>query len=188
MNHKKGRTLLLVAVSTAIIFIGFILNQHIQKSIFYPLKYFDIVSKYADKYNIDPLLILSLIKAESGFNPNVISPKGAKGLMQLQDKTAKWCADALSIKDFEPEKLFDPDTNIMLGTWYFGKYLLDYYSGNTTLALAAYNAGVGNVDKWLGNKKISDGVNLNKIPFEETHTYVNKIYRYHNRYKHLYKN
>lgn len=166
--------------------IGYFANNHIQKNVFYPTKYMGIIKENSEKYNIDPLLILALIKAESGFNESAVSPQGAKGLMQLQDKTAQWCAEKIGIKNFKAEQLFDPKINIKLGTWYLGEYLLDYYDGDMQLALTAYNAGVGNVDKWLDNKNLSDGVNLTKIPYNETYTYVNKINSYHQRYKQLY--
>lgn len=184
---KRSSFLPMIITIIFLLMIGFIANHYIQRNIFYPLRYVDIIDENATKYNVDPLLILAIIKAESGFDENAVSSKGAKGLMQLQDKTAEWCASKIGLTAFKLEQLYDPQVNIKLGTWYFGEYLMNYYDGDVQLALTAYNAGVGNVDKWLDNKTLSDGVNLNKIPYDETHTYLDKINCYHLRYKQLYK-
>ncbi|NMI02869.1 phage tail tape measure protein [Paenibacillus sp. SZ31] len=125
----------------------------------YSGKYAEYINKYAEQYNIDPKLIAAIIQTESNFKPNAKSPVGAAGLMQLMPPTAK----EQGVKDS-----FDPEQNIKGGTKYF-KYLLDRYKGNVKQALAAYNAGLGNVDEWLKNG------NMDKIPFEETYDYVPKV-------------
>jgi len=121
-------------------------------------KYDEIIKSSADAYNVDPNLIKAIIAAESNGNPNAISKAKAKGLMQLMDATAK----SLGVKN-----VFNPVDNINGGTKYF-KYLLDKYNGDIKLALAAYNAGPGAVDKY-------DGI----PPYKETNNYINRVLNYY---------
>lgn len=152
----------------------------------YPLRYEDIIYKYSDKYNLDEFLIMALIKAESNYLYDAHSGI-ARGLMQITDDTAVWIAKKLSI-EFSADDIENPETNISMGCFYLS-YLLDYYAGDETLALAAYNAGLGNVNKWLTNKEYSkNGKTLDKIPFEETRNYIEKIEKNKEIYISLYKN
>ncbi len=154
----------------------------------YPVTYSEYVQKYSELYNLDEHLVFSMIKAESGFNPNAVSPRDAKGLMQIIDSTGEWAAEKMNIKDFKTAQLMEPETNIRIGCWYIAR-LLKQYNQDTELALAAYNAGSGNVSKWLKDESISkDGTTLDRIPFEETRNYVNKINKYISMYKKLYDN
>ena len=117
----------------------------------------DIISNAAQRFSVDPDLIRGVIKAESNFNRNSTSPKGAMGLMQLMPETAR----DLGVKD-----PYDPYENVMGGTRYL-KGLLDRYDGDVDRALAAYNWGMGNVERHPG-----------KLP-KETRTYISRIRQYY---------
>ncbi len=152
----------------------------------YPLRYEEHIEAYSEEYNLDKYLVMALIKAESNYIYDAHSGV-ARGLMQITDETANWIAEKLAIK-FSHNDIENPKTNINMGCYYL-KYLLDYYNGNETLALAAYNAGMGNVNKWLDNKEYSTtGTTLDKIPFSETQTYIEKIEKGRKIYMNLYKN
>ena len=184
--HKKKSSisviLILLALSVAI---GIFLNNLAFKVLF-PNSYYDIVEAHATKNNIDPLLVLSLIKAESNFNPNAASSKDARGLMQIQPDTATWCASRMGLENFDNTNLYEPEINITIGCYYFS-YLYEKYQ-NIALTLTAYNAGEGNVAKWQNNPEYSiDGENLDIIPFNETDNYVKKINKYYTIYKTLYR-
>ena len=150
------------------------------------INYQDEIYEYSEKYNVDPLLTASIIKVESDFNKDAQSHQDAKGLMQLLDQTASHAAEPTN-KEFHPEKLSEVEYNLDLGLAYYD-YLYRYYN-NRDLALAAYNGGVGNVDKWI-NEGIVDATNPNPldIPFEETRQYVTKIDANYDVYKKFYKN
>lgn len=149
------------------------------------INYQDQINEYSNKYNVDPLLTASIVKVESDFDNDAQSHQGAKGLMQLLDETAKHSAEVIG-EDYYPDKLNDIDYNLKLGVGYYN-YLYNYYN-NKELALAAYNGGVGNVDKWI-DQGILDKVNpdISKIPFDETRQYVTKVMANYEVYKTFYK-
>ena len=150
----------------------------------YIIKYSEFVEKYSKEYDVDKYLIYACIKAESNFNENAESKKGAKGLMQLMDSTGKEIAKGLDMS-IDDDDLFEPEINIKLGTKYISKMLKKYE--NIELALAAYNAGSGNVDSWIDSGKIkADGTDVENIPFKETNNYVRKILRDYRIYRELY--
>lgn len=141
----------------------------------YPKDYELSVKKYSRIYDVPSELVFSVIKTESNYDKNATSPKGAVGLMQVMSATGDWVAQKISMKDFSKERLYEPDVNIEIGCFYLS-YLLDLYSNNTKNAVAAYNAGPTNVDKWLKDKECSkNGKTLDKIPFDETNDYVKKV-------------
>lgn len=154
----------------------------------YPTTYSEYVEKYSEEYALDKHLIYSMIKAESGFDPHAVSPRNAKGLMQIMDSTGEWAAGKIELGDFAADQLLEPETNIRIGCWYIAR-LLKQYNQNTEVALAAYNAGSGNVSKWLKDQNVSkDGETLDRIPFKETRNYVDRIKKYLGMYEKLYNN
>ncbi len=162
---KKRILLLILCVVLALSLI-----KPVMKAL-YPLRYDEHIVTYSDKYNLDRYLVMALIKAESNYIYDAHSGV-ARGLMQITDETADWIATKLSLDNFD---ILDPETNINMGCFYLS-YLLDYYKGNEQLALASYNAGMGNVNKWLSDKEYSQsGQTLDNIPFLETRQYIEKI-------------
>ena len=180
MNLKK---IILVLIAIIIILLG---ATYGVKEYIFPYKYEEYVNKYSEMYDLDPLLVLSVIKTESKFNEMAESKKGAKGLMQIMDDTGAWAAKEVGIEYFMPNMLYSPEINIQLGCWYLDN-LLDQFE-DLSLALAAYNGGSGNVTKWLEDPRYSKtGEQLEHIPFPETKKYVDKVITNYNVYKYLYR-
>jgi len=151
----------------------------------YPINYKETIILYGDKYGIPYELLAAIIKTESNYNANAVSNAGAVGLMQLMPTTAEEVAGRLG-EEYNGDMLTDPTTNIYYGSFYL-KYLYDYLGENWETACAAYNAGIGNVSKWLKDANYSDdGVVLKKIPIEETANYVKRINKFKPKYKELY--
>ena len=158
--------------------------QELQK--IYPKKYSEYVEKYAQEFNVDPLLIFSMIKAESNFKEKAKSSSGAKGLMQLMEATANEIADKIDEPLVEEESLLEPEKNIMIGTKYYSE-LLKNFDGNMLLAITAYNAGMGNVNQWIRDGIIkADGSDIENIPYKETNMYVRKIINNYRMYQTIY--
>ncbi|MCI5604844.1 MAG: lytic transglycosylase domain-containing protein [Clostridia bacterium] len=172
----------LAAVAIIIAIVGMKSGYDTGKQVTYPVAYGDWIMKYSAKNDLDPFLVMAVIKQESNFVPEAHSGY-AGGLMQLTPETARWNAKELGISDYD---YMDPETNIKLGCHYL-KYLLIHY-GNIDTALAAYNGGMGNVNSWLSSDECSsDGVTLDYIPFPETRNYVVKVNGYWEYYRELYK-
>lgn len=145
---------------------------------YFPLKFFEIIKPQAAE--LDPLLLTSLIRQESAFNINARSRVGARGLMQLMPATAKM------ISPVRTSKLFDPLTNVSIGTKYFKKRL-GQYNGDVELTLAAYNAGFAKVDEWKKRYPTQNKILfLDLIPYKETREYVSSILRNYYWYTKLY--
>lgn len=173
--------LLIIGLSAFIISFGLVGLRSLDTKIDYE----EIINKYAEEYNSDPLMIASIIKVESGFDTEAVSEMNAKGLMQILPDTGEWIAAKLE-EDYHDELLHDPDYNIKLGAYYY-EYLYEYF-GDESLALAAYNGGMGNVEQWLEDPEISsDGHTLENIPFAETRDYVDKVQHVYETYKYFYK-
>ena len=150
----------------------------------YPIEHQEYVEQYAEQFGVDPFYIYSIIKAESNYDSSASSSKGALGLMQLLPATATEIAESLGVEITE-EAIYNPEINIMLGTKYFSNLLKAY--GNVMLALAAYNAGPGNVTKWISEGEIKkDGSDIENIPYKETNMYVRKIVQNYRIYNELY--
>ena len=162
----------------------FNIEQKILKYL-YPIKYEEYVYKYSEESDIDPMLTFAIIKTESNFREDAVSKSGAIGLMQLMESTANEQAKKLNM-EYTTESLYNAEINLKIGLNYFNT-LLDYYNQNYILAFTAYNAGLGNVQKWISEGIIkSDGSDIENIPFRETNMYVRKIIKNYEIYKKLY--
>ena len=148
----------------------------------YPMVYRDSVHEYAEQFDVPESLVYAVIHTESHFNPQAVSVAEAKGLMQLTDSTCEWASSLLGEATGD---VFDPATNIRYGTKIL-KVLSAEFSDLKTV-LAAYNAGIGNVRRWLQDSRYSiDGKTLHTIPFEETREYVVRVFKARERYQSLY--
>ncbi len=175
MKKVQKRYLFIIIILIIILLIPIIAKTIIKKA--YPFKYDEIITKYSNEYNVDKLLVLSVIKAESNFKEDVVSSQNAVGIMQILEETAKEIAEKENIEYQEGKTLLNPEENIKLGTKYLSE-LIQTYNGNYILAITAYNAGIGNVNKWIDTGIIKeDGSNIENIPFKETNNYVRKIIR-----------
>lgn len=179
----------LLSIILIIFIIIFCINYNKIKNItlkkIYKIDYSEYVEKYSEEYQVDKYLIYAIIKAESNFNEDAISSKGAKGLMQLMQTTAEEIASKIDL-DLTEENILEPDININLGTKYISMLIQKYE--NIELSLTAYNAGSGNVDKWITNGVLkSDGSDIENVPYAETNNYVRKILRDYEIYKQIYK-
>ncbi len=158
-------------------------NQILKKM--YKQEYTEYVKKYSKEYDVDEYLIYAIIKAESNFNQEAVSHREAKGLMQLMYSTAEDIAKRVDI-EINEENILEPDININLGTKYISMLIQKY--DNVNLALAAYNAGSGNVDGWIEKGTLkADGSDIENVPFTETNNYVRKILRDYKIYKQIYE-
>ena len=162
----------------------------IQKKFLYPFPYRSTLESYSSRWKVDKFLAVAVMKVESNFSEEAHSQSGAVGLMQIMPETAAWIAYQLGES---PEKvaddinnLRDPETNIRYGTWYLAELKAEF-KGNDVLALAAYNAGRGNVREWMEqnhwNENFSD---INKIPYAETRDYVKRVLHCREKYSELY--
>ena len=179
----------LLSIILIIIIIIFGINYNKIKNMtlrkIYKIDYSEYVERYSEEYQVDKYLIYAIIKAESNFSEEAVSSKGAKGLMQLMQTTAEEIATKINIEVTE-ENILNPDININLGTKYISILIQKY--GNIGLSLSAYNAGSGNVDKWIANGTLkNDGSDIENVPYTETNNYVRKILRDYEIYKQLYK-
>ena len=138
------------------------------KELTLPLRHEDIIRQQAAEKGLDPALIAAVIYAESRFSDQT-SKAGALGLMQITPRTAKGIEQLSGGTTFVISDLSDPEINISYGCFYL-KHLLDHYGGNQVAALAAYNAGIGNVDSWGGSN-----LGVGDIQFPETRAYVEQV-------------
>ena len=182
--HKRGsghawRVVVVIAVLVAV---GALVGFPLAERAYYKLAYEPLIQQAADEYQVNPYWIAAMIKCESDFDPEAVSKAGAIGLMQMMEDTAddvaRW--GLVDTDRYDPANLTDPETSINYGTAYL-RYLVEYYH-EMNPAIAAYNAGMGNVDAWLEG---SDDVR-EVIEFAETEKYLEAVNRAKESYERLY--
>jgi len=151
----------------------------------YPVYYEDAIRERASEYEIDPLLVLAMIREESRFNAWNESVAGARGLMQIIFSTGEWIAQKINLEEFNDEMLFDSEINIDLGCWYIN-YLKERFSNDLILIISGYNAGPGTTSKWLEQYDRSDLDNfVENVPYSETREHIKKVTKSYQMYKRL---
>ncbi|HAG81726.1 MAG TPA: tail length tape measure protein [Cyanobacteria bacterium UBA12227] len=149
----------------------------------FPLPFIEPVVNWSQQRQLNPLLVMALIRQESRFEPEIRSIAGATGLMQVMPGTGQWIADKIQLKDYN---LKNPNDNVKLGTWYLD-YTHQEYSNHSLLAVASYNAGPGNVAKWVRQYSFTDAdAFIEEIPFSETKGYVEAVFENYWNYLRLY--
>ena len=172
---RRRRAALVVALAGLVAGVIFGLHplKHAVEEFTLPLRHDDIIRQQSQDKHLDPALVAAVIYQESKFRDRT-STAGARGLMQITPDTARFIAKKSGGISFTLQDLGTPQVNIAYGTWYL-RYLLDRYSGRTTLAIAAYNAGMVNVDKWVREAGGPDNFDPSTIPFPETRAYVSRV-------------
>jgi soluble lytic murein transglycosylase len=150
-----------------------------------PLRHDDIIRQQAEDKDLDPALIAAVIYEETRFQPRT-SPAGAEGLMQITPDTAMFIAENSGATTFRLQDLGTPQINIAYGAFYL-RHLIDRYDGDERLAIAAYNAGATNVDRWL-EEADDDELDVEEIPFVETREYVADVEERRKEYEKNYSN
>ena len=149
--------------------------HHAVREIALPLRHEDIIRQQARDKGLDPALIAAVIYTESRFRDGQTSRAGAQGLMQITPATARMIARKSGGTAFVVDDLATPQVNIAYGAYYL-RYLLRRYDGNVDFALAAYNAGEGNVDRWIvAAERRNQALTIDAIPFSETREYVQRV-------------
>jgi soluble lytic murein transglycosylase len=168
----------LIGVLVAALVVSGVFDQAL-KELTLPLRHEDVIRQQADEKGVDAALIAAVIYSESKFSDQT-SSAGARGLMQITPEAADTIAKNSNATTFELKDLGNPEINIRYGTFLL-RELLDRYNGDEAAALAAYNAGPGNADKWGGSS-----LTVESIPFPETRAYVEEVLEKRDEYRHEY--
>ena len=187
MKRVSIRLIVAAAILAAMVLAGTLAGPPVAgwaMRLLYPREFSEIVSREAGEFGLPEELVYAVIRAESGFDHKATSRAQARGLMQLTEGTFRWMAE-----EYPPENggrdVFDANDNVHCGCALL-RLLIDHY-GDLRVALAAYNAGMGNVDNWLRDPQLSpDGQELEKIPFPETAAYVERVQENRGVYHRLY--
>jgi soluble lytic murein transglycosylase len=185
---RRGLLLVGVVLLAALV-VQLVIAPHLDKAvqeIALPLRHEDIIRQQAAEKGLDPALIAAVIYTESRFRDQT-SVAGAKGLMQILPSTADDIAHRSGGTGFVQGDLADPQINIAYGSFYL-RYLMRRYGGNEVLALAAYNGGQGEVDRWIfaARRRGEDFDHTRHIPFPETRDYVQRVLDVRARYREQY--
>ena len=162
------------------------LHSKLEKQL-YPLpeEYLPSIEKYSAEYDVPIELVCAVINTESSFDPMARSHADAIGIMQITIETFDWLQYRMGIEGtYSSDKLYDYDTNVKFGTYFLSLLYMEFRDWDT--ALAAYNAGRGNVIKWLADANVTQDGKLVNIPFEETRNYIQKVNKAKAKYTEMY--
>jgi peptidoglycan lytic transglycosylase len=184
---RKLRRRRLTALGTVAVLLGIFVGTLVASGVFdqalqeltLPLRHEDVIRQQADEKGVDAALIAAVIYSESKFRDQT-SSAGARGLMQITPEAAEFIEKQSGGTTFQLSDLADPELNIRYGTFLLGE-LLERYDGDEAAALAAYNAGPGNADKWGGSS-----LAVEEIPFPETRAYVEEVLEKRDEYRREY--
>ena len=152
----------------------------------YPEAYQAIVDRHARRHHIDPRLMYSMMRQESAFKEDAVSPVGARGLIQIMPFTGKRLATAMGWQGFNPSDLFEPEINIALSALYM-RMNADLFANRLPMMIAAYNAGEAAVERWAPSRvDLEDWEFIEEIPYKETNTYTKRVMRNYWMYQYLY--
>lgn len=188
MNRTSAKRIAAGAVLILLIVLCALLFVSTTGKTVYPKLFSEYVDKYSEMYGVEDDLVYAVIKTESSFDSNARSGVGAIGLMQIMPNTFKWLQSKMPDNGpkMSAQELYSPETNIKYGTFFLS--LLKKEFGSDRLAIAAYHAGRGQVNKWLKDRNIStDGETIEKIPSKSTGHYVDKVMKNVRRYRKLYE-
>ena len=183
---RKKRNLIILGIAVVALILGALFDHimDVSEKHTYPREYSEYVELYSAEYGVPEAVIYAVIKTESNFDKNAVSSAPAFGLMQLTEETYEWVSGKLGDKA-SAFAIYDSEVNIRYGVWYLS-YLYGKFD-SWDVAFAAYNAGPGNVMRWLEDSEYSsDGATLDHIPFKETRNYVEKVNKAIKKYNELY--
>ncbi len=185
---RRRRSLATLIVAGGILALAVLFGsglEHTVRRLALPLDNEQIIREQAAAKHLDPALIAAVIYAETKFDPRT-SSTGAEGLMQIEPATAAYLAKLSGGYRFTTKDLGTPAVNVAYGSYYL-RYLLDHYQNNEMLAIAAYNAGVTNVDEWVAKARAQGrSLTVSEIPFAQTQAYVQKVMAAQKEYRTLY--
>ena len=174
MSRGTLGTLAILALAAVLIALTLAEVDHAVRDRGLPLSDTAVIREQAAAKHLDPALIAAVIYAETKFDPRP-SSAGAQGLMQILPETAYYLAHLSGGTQFTASDLASPRVNVAYGSYYL-RYLLDHYDGNEVLALAAYNGGLANVDRWVAEADSAGRrLTIEEIPFPETREYVRRV-------------
>jgi peptidoglycan lytic transglycosylase len=186
MRGRERRRALgtLVAIALVVLVVGGLVSrlQQVASGPRLPLADAAVIRTQAAAKGLDPALVAAVIYAETKFEPRT-SSAGALGLMQILPATALYLARLSGGSRFTTADLATPAVNVAYGSYYL-RYLLDHYRGNEMLAVAAYNAGLANVDRWVA--RAGGSLTVGAIPFPETQAYVERVLEAQREYRATY--
>ena len=185
MSQRTLGTVLAVAVAASLGGLALLAFDHTLHHKGLPLSDAGVIRQQAAKKHLDPALIAAVIYAETKFEPRP-SSAGAQGLMQILPATAYFIAHLSGATRFTAGDLATPSINVAYGSYYL-RYLLNHYSGNEAMAVAAYNGGLANVDSWLARASAEGrALTVEAIPFNETRAYVQRVLKAQQAYRATY--